>query len=427
MPKRTPLFLIPILLACFCACGQWPVTDAPASPDAVLANASRETPLPVETPAPTPAPEPVPYTLLIEEPDYIPARYEPASGCYLGAYILPDKTIGGSIRTFESITGKSHAIYVNEMVLGGEYPLSWVLECIAARTTPCLVVNPSNAYEPFDYTLLEQTARDIGRLNVPVFVQVLPFAKEMKYDREGYLSFFTEARRLLGEYAPQAALVWAAENTADSAAFYPGDENVDWVGVCGAARDDIAAMDEFIQAYQRQKPIMLTGFGVSHYSTENSDYKIEYAAMRLADAYADITKRYPRVKAVLYRNENELDLGLDEGEIRRDFTVTTEETLTAAYAAAIADERLLSALEKDNNWRGGALMNARGSAYDVGGVYYISEASITEELGAARLLPGMRPVSFGGEPCQDFAYARACVAFDFYVDAVRGWVVVRLL
>jgi len=446
MPRRTPLFFIPFLLATLacmlCACDlPWPA-DTPSSPDAVLANAGRETPLPLEEPAlfgmatttpasPTPAsdapetpPPAVPYTLLIEAPAYTPARYEPANGCYIGAYILADKTIGGSIRAFEQMAGKSHAIYVSEMTLGGVYPSAWVLECIAARKTPCIVIQRPNLYAPFDYDLLAQTAADVGSLNVPIFVQLFPFSKEEKYEREGYLAFYAEARRLFAEHAPQAALVWSADATEDAAAYYPGDENVDWVGV--TVRDDFAALDAFIQAYQRRKPLMLTAFGVSHYTTEHSDYDMDGASARIAAAYESLAARYPRVKAVLYRNENELDKGLVPGEIRRDYTLTADDALTSAYQAAIADVWFLSALETEGRW-GGALMQARYPAYALEDVYFVAEASITEDFGAVRLLPGTRAVSFDGLPCRDLAFARACVDLDFYVDVARGWLVVRLL
>jgi len=426
MTKHTPLFFMLFLLAgTLCACGRWPA-DTPASPEAVLANAARETPLPLETPALTPSPEAVAYTLLVDEPDYTPAKYEPESGCYLGAHILADKSLDGNIAAFERLTGKRHALYVNEMVLGGEYPVSWVLSCIAARKTPCLIVQRPNLYEPFDYALLEQTAMDVGSLDIPMFVLLFPFSKAEKYDCEEYLAFYAEARRLLTEHAPQAALVWSTENVADAADYYPGDANVDWVGVGVTPCDDAAVVEAFVQAYQRRKPIMLTSLGISHYSTEDSAYDMAGAAARVAAVYSDIALRSPRVKAVLYRNENELERGLNAGEIQRDFTVTTEAILTAAYTAAIADTRFLSALETNNTTRG-ALMQGRYPAYAVGDAYFVAEASITEDIGAERLLPGTRPMSFDGETYRDLAFAHACVAFDFYVDAVKKWLVVRLL
>jgi len=417
MSNATPFLIVLIGLTLFllCAC-QSPPVDKPLSPDAVQVHLPLEEALPAPSAAPAATPEPKAYALLVHDSAYAPARYEPVDGCYLGAYILEAVSVEGSIPAFERRTGKSHAIYVNEMPLGGTYPVSWVLSCIANGKTPYLIVNRPNSYAPFDLALLEQTARDAGAFDVPVFIELLPYAKAEKYSRAEYLAFFAAARAQFSLDAPNAVLVWCAEEAEDSQGYYPGHENVDWVNIKGEPSDEAVA--DFIQAYQRHKPIILT-LAISHYSTENNAYDLSGAAQRIAAAYADCP---PRVKVVLYRDVNEM-LYADEG-VRHDFTVTTEDSLTKAYQSAISGAGFLSGLVAEARTTVGALMQAVRPGYAVGDTYYIAEESILADLGAHRILPGRRAVSIHGAAYYDMAFARECVPLDFYIDEAKGRMVV---
>ena len=313
MPVRNSLFLLGMCLMLLLGGCAMP-NDV--EPEALAVGIVQGLPLPSVSPLPLPMYKD--YTLLVRKADYAPARWEPAEGCYLGAEVLGDKSIGGRMDAFERRTNTAHAIYACEMTLGGEYPALWVLECIANGKTPCVIVRPANAHAPFDLDLLEQTARDVGTYGVPLFVQLLPYSTA-RYDRAGYAAFYAAARQVFAEHAPNAAIVWNVEDGMEgAAAFYPGDACVDWVGVVlkeGAS--DAAALAAFVQTYQQQKPIMVT-LAVSHFSTKNNTYDIENAAAHLARMYAEIANRYPRVKAVLYRNGSEVDRAAQEEGVWHD-------------------------------------------------------------------------------------------------------------
>jgi len=423
--KRTPLFLllfcVPVLAGLLMAGGCAREANVPngasVSEEVVPVGAAQESPLPVSEARPDFAA----YTLLLRQADYKPARFEPAEGCYLGAAVLSDRAIGGRMDTFERVTGVKHAVYANEMILGGEYPVSWVLECIAAGKTPCLTVNRPNAYAPFDAELLEQTARDIGVYNVPMFVRLMPWAAAERYASGEYIAFFAEAKEVFAAFAPNAVLVWSVADgdVEASAAFYPGDANVEWVDIVLRGEDAAARLADFAAVYQRRKPIMLTT-AVSHFSTAQNAYDTEAAAARLAALYEEVAYRYPRVKALVYENVNEVD---DENAagVRHDYSLTTEDMLVKAYAKAAGDSYFLAAFAAEAGaWNREVLITSQYAAYGAQGLYYLPEQSILADLGAKKMPSGRRAVSAEGTVCYEFAAVRENVPFDFYVEEARG-------
>jgi len=412
-----------LLTFLFCACNLLPAAPTPSA-QIVPVNITRETPLPAAEPTED---APIAYTLYINTRNYELSRYEPQYGCYVGAHILADNTINGKIDAFEQLT-TAHAIYANEMILGGEYPLTWILECIAQQKTPLLTVHRPNLYEPFDYALLEETAKDIGLFSIPVFVQLLPHAKAEKYHAEAYREFWRTAFVLFREHAPNAALVWTTADTADYESHYPGDAYVDWVSCAYTDHitDDTAeGFGAFYQLFQTRKPIMISPLTISHYTTADRGYTTSEAAAKITALYHMFGEQYPRVKAVIYRNENEAAHEPQNGEILHDYAITTESALFESYADATKSAKYLSAIEMN---RAGAIMDilvkSPYPAFKKDGQYYLTEQSILTDLGVRTILPGRRPIAIAGKACYDIAFARECVLIDFYEDAEKRMLVV---
>ena len=67
------------------------------------------------------------YLLAVSIPRTAPAlprlaRFEPADGCYLGAFIEHDALARGDFARFEGIVGKRHACYINYASYGRPFP-----------------------------------------------------------------------------------------------------------------------------------------------------------------------------------------------------------------------------------------------------------------------------------------------------------------
>ncbi|HEU4753332.1 MAG TPA: hypothetical protein VFU47_09515, partial [Armatimonadota bacterium] len=49
-------------------------------------------------------------------------KYEPEAGCFLGAFVVRDINISGSMKKWEQLTGKGHASYLNYVGYGKPFP-----------------------------------------------------------------------------------------------------------------------------------------------------------------------------------------------------------------------------------------------------------------------------------------------------------------
>jgi len=279
-------------------------------------------------------------------------RFEPKSGVYLGAYILSDRTVAGCMETFERLTNMEHSFYTYFLRMGQPFPADWVLSCIANMAMPNIVLVPQSMADPFNERLLQDTARKFGEINVQMFVHFFPISNDVRYDADGYISFFRMAREYFNQYAPNAALVWVIDM--DSLhlieRLYPGDEYVDWVGINVLAprhmgiNDIRLKLDLFYFHFHERKPIFISQLGISHFSLHDHAYYVAEAAGIMAELFSAFLNDYPRIKAVNYMSFN----GIDPVNMRRslyNFSVTDNDHMTRAYTAAISDARFLSSVD----------------------------------------------------------------------------------
>lgn len=286
------------------------------------------------------------YEVFIEKEDYTYAKYEPQSGCYLG--VDTEENMGGedTIDKFESLVGTEHQIYVKKMKIGELYPLQWVLECYSKGKMPMITMYPYDNYGAFDKKYIEQSAKDFGMIDVPIFVQLLPNPVMYGVKSEDYVEYFRFVRESFKQNAPNVAFVWSIDRNVikESEAFYPGDDFVDWVGlnvfdeIGKETENDIwKQLDYYYYSFQKRKPLMISQLGISHYSTKNHSYQIEEASIKIEDFYNKIQQNYPRIKAIVYVNQNNIDK-TPLSAVRSDFTVTGDTNLIASYERAIEGE-----------------------------------------------------------------------------------------
>jgi mannan endo-1,4-beta-mannosidase len=145
------------------------------------------------------------------------------------------------------------------------------------------------------------------------------------------------------EGASNVTWVWSINwesipNTAENrfAAYYPGDEYVDWVGISGFNWGTTDPPDSrwrtFEEIYRKPlaylrtlgKPIVLAEIGCVEQGGSKADW--------LTDAYARVRTAHPEVKAVVY---------FDSLEVRpqdvQDWRIATSASSAQAYRAAVAD------------------------------------------------------------------------------------------
>ncbi len=322
----------------------------------------------VSEPSPTPQLEPVsaieskPISKdwsIIYQQSYKLSKYEPEVGCYLGAYVLSNKAIDFSMDRFEQAVDKKHCIYLYNMELTDEFPSNWILSCVSKNRIPLLAVRPASKGEPlaYDKYLMEQFAKRSAEYSFPLMINFYADPKSLNVNPTEYIEFYRKVRQVFRSLAPNVAFVFSVsgQNVYDSQKYYPGDDYVDWVGLSlldkitpdsGYSPSTLKQLEFFYNLFQRQKPIMLTRLGVSHYSTSDHVYHTQEAAERIDEVMSTIIAM-PRIKAFVYMDVNEIKLS--DNNKGDDYTITGETSLLEAYSTMAGRQWFISEYTKGGN------------------------------------------------------------------------------
>ncbi|MCL1878715.1 MAG: hypothetical protein FWF80_07645 [Defluviitaleaceae bacterium] len=305
------------------------------------------------------------------------AMYEPTEGAYAAAWISPD----AGIRGFEYAAGMRHAVYVNEVYLGDDIDIAWLLHCISSLATPMFVVHPPENADVMDIPEIELAiilAQRLGSFNMPMFVVFYPEHDLMPAE---FTILFRMVRNAFLAHAPTAAFVWAAPcySATPQSAFYPGHFAADWVALplladwCAEEgfTDVMTGFEQFYAAFQEYKPIMVLPLGVSHFTRGDYSYRINEAAAEIGRIYAAL-ENFPRVGLIAYADVLTLSRMYSD-----DFSVSREINLIRAYGEAASG--LLSSLsqipEENSRWVRSA---HRGYFFD--DEIFISKHTLENEL-----------------------------------------------
>ena len=307
------------------------------------------------------------------------AKHEPYEGAYIGAWL----SYGACLRMFEYQAGKRHAVYVHEMNLGDNIPVTWILHCIAAQATPLFIIHPpiSNE-ESTPAEMVIYLAQRLGAFNLPIMVAFYPADGHGMTPAE-YTIMFRYARAVFLAHAPLAAFVWVATDgqATPQNPFYPGHDAVDWVGLPllagrgkdGEKADILSELENFYMAFQAYKPIMLLPLGISHFSRGDYTYRINEAAEGIRRVY-NALQNFPRVRLIVYADGFTLSPSNPS-----DFSISTEESLTNAYKDAISRNHFLSALETNTHAAPRWVRSAFHGYYWEGRIY-VNPRTLQDEL-----------------------------------------------
>ena len=142
-------------------------------------------------------------------------------------------------------------------------------------------------------------------------------------------------------WCPWGGAAWAVENMGN---YYPGDDYADYVGF-----DAYSGMDEqthrsmqalYSSSIDRlntlapNKPIIIGETGISAHANGQANF-VNYRNNWIKNGYEYVYNNWPKVKAILYLNYNNIELG----EGARDWKLDTDPNVTSAYAALAADPR----------------------------------------------------------------------------------------
>ncbi|MGD8239238.1 MAG: glycosyl hydrolase [Armatimonadota bacterium] len=286
------------------------------------------------------------------------AKFEPATGCYIGAFVQLDPVVKGDLARFEQLTQRKHASYFRYSGYGMPFPAEWVERVKAAGAVPHIAWEPLEGLDPIaedDY--LAKWAEDARDAACPIFLR---FASEMNGtwmpysgDPKKYVEKFRLVHDVLERIAPNVAMVWCVFATpiATIKQYYPGDEYVDWVGVNvysvlrhdgdpnkPAGEDPRDMLDFVYREYADRKPIQISEYAATHYCRATDQKLVDFAIGRMSVLYASLPKQLPRVKMINWFSVN----AVDEQLAANNYALTSEERVLDTYAQLVSHPHFLT-------------------------------------------------------------------------------------
>lgn len=304
------------------------------------------------------------------------AKFEPAKGCYIGAFIERDSYVAGNIPAFEELTKKKHASYFTYVGYGRPFPFNWVQKVARNGCAPHIGFEPNNGLsEVKDSPYLRAWARDAARAKVPIFLR---WASEMNGEwgrkRYGpnssdypgdYKAKWQLVANIMRQEAPNVAMVWTpfAEPTRNIPDFYPGDQWVDWVGINiysvyvhngdpklpGADEDPVAFLRTIYDMYADRKPIHVSEYAATIWCKGTGKETVDWAMQKASRFYNAIRDEYPRVKSVNYFCLDTVKAGL----ANNNYSLLADGRMLGTYRQLVADKHFLSQVYfNPNEWKG---------------------------------------------------------------------------
>lgn len=378
------------------------------------------------------------YSFFYNNSYYENAIYEPEDGVYLGAYILNNRHVDYDIQEFEEQVGSPHTLYTNKMFIEEDFPEEWILKCISLNKIPNIILNHSNDFAPFEIDKIEEIAQLFGQFNIPIFLNFFPEQRQHGYNPDEYVEFFKNSRQIFETYAPNVAFVWTIfeDDVLDSDVFYPGDEYVDWVGINlyknivpngnPFRENTFERLDIFYHTYQDRKPIMISEFGVSHFSTINHIYHPILAGEEITQFYKTILNHYPRIKAIVYMDVNTINYPT-KVNYKDNFSVTSNHLVLEYYINIIKDDRFVNQtnLSKETTITP-QLIKSPFNSYKIHNNIYISENTLIYDLNKKNLLyPNTYILEIDGHKYYDILILEKYNMYNINIDTNLKRVIVK--
>ena len=197
----------------------------------------------------------------------------------------------------------------------------------------------------------KQAALAIKGFGGPVFISVdhemngnwYPYSQAYPGAQTTAADYVMAWRRIVDIFrrsgADNAAWVWSPNvpdvGGVNYAAYYPGDDYADWVGVSLYSGNDPRAMDEIYAKYAAKKPFFITEWATAPEKNKyNARFPGEVAWVK--EFFETLSHNYPRVKAISWFNWNQGD---------GDYRLQRVPEQARAYAADVAAPRYLDSAE----------------------------------------------------------------------------------
>jgi hypothetical protein len=310
------------------------------------------------------------------------AKFEPAQGCYIGAFIERDYTVQGDIGAWEQFTKKKHASYFTYVGYGRPFPTEWVEKVKASGAAPQIAYEPNDGLKIVeDGPYLRAWARDAARSKTPIFLR---WASEMNGpwtayspDPKLYIEKYRVVSKVMKEEAPNVAMVWTpfSEPQRLIDQYYPGDEWVDWAGVNiysvyvnngdpfrpAFQKDPVEELRYVYERYASRKPIHISEFAATIFCKGTSSDTVSFAIDKMTRFYTALRQQFPRVKSVNWFCWDTIRAN----RANNNYSIIDDGRVLATYRKLVSDNHFLSRVSYDtSSWptliKPGTTLGAQG-------------------------------------------------------------------
>jgi hypothetical protein len=297
---------------------------------------------------------------------YFGAKYEPLSGTYYG-------------RVADTTT--AHA---NASALGGEAVVSFYYNIGSPESSVSAAMLGDYAggshviHIAFNYPQgtgasaqvtgglyddeMKQLLSSVATLKCPVMIRIGAEMNLWEADSAAFQASYRHVAALVRSTAPNAALVWSPNYVgtwgSDVAAYYPGDDVVDWVGLSlytnstvadghtaydsdsayfgrGAFADCVLSLRAVAGfALTHSKPVMITEGGTGLVNKATGETFTAQAAAQITKMFGVLNMVYPNVKAIVY-------FDVDPSVDKYTFAMAGSSAVQTAHDKAVMENRTL--------------------------------------------------------------------------------------
>ena len=284
--------------------------------------------------------------------------YEPATGCYIGAFVDLDNNVGGEIGDFERLTGKKHATYFRYVGYGQPFPYKWVLDLHSRQAVPHIAWEPNEGLGPVkDDDYLHGWAQAAARAGGPIFLR---YASEMNGnwmaysgDPDQYVAKWRLVYKIMHEEAPNVVMIWCpyAMPRATIPLYYPGDDYVDWVGVNlysvyhadgdptkPPSEDPRELLRYVYDLFAYRKPIAICEYAATHYCVATKTPVVDFCLDNMTKLYTSLPTQFPRVRMI-----NWFSVDTERNNLaHNNYSVTDNPQVLQAYSQLVGNTYFLS-------------------------------------------------------------------------------------
>jgi len=234
-----------------------------------------------------------------------------------------------------------HSIYGLEMNISDEFPLSHVLQCYVNGKTP-LVTIYANSKSSISFIDSFRLAREFGSLNIPIYLNLVPYSSNDWPDFDVYKETWEEIAHVFESFAANTTIIWSIASS-DSPLYesvVPETTLFDRTGLIYYGQIDNEGMD-FLNSLDTlysltDKPIVISAFGISHYSTSTHQYRTDEAASIINNLYTVLASKYPKVSSIVYVDKD-LTVNSPPKVICNNYRVTDEKGLLESYSQTVSE------------------------------------------------------------------------------------------